>query len=135
MKQLALFIIVCFTIGCASSTKYASGELNGDWVPIQQQIGDVQVPKAAMAKQQLTLMYNKYTTVAESIDKGEVRYANGKMDIYGKDGINAGKHFTAIYKLGNGQLIICYNLLGDSYPESFDTQGKKTLFISVFKKK
>jgi hypothetical protein len=56
------------------------------------------------------------------------------MDIYGKEGVNAGKHFTAIYKIENGQLTICYNLSGDGYPEAFETNTKPTLFLSVFKK-
>lgn len=56
------------------------------------------------------------------------------MDIYGKDGVNAGKHYTAIYKYDNDQLIICYNLSGDSYPESFATNNRPTLFLSVFRR-
>ncbi len=66
--------------------------------------------------------------------KGIVKYKDDKMDIYGKDGVNAGKHFTALYKLENEQLTICYNLSGDSYPESFMTEGKPAYFLSVFKK-
>ena len=56
------------------------------------------------------------------------------MDIYGKEGINAGKHFTAIYKYQNNQLTICYNLKGDSYPTAFETSAGPTLFLSVFQK-
>ncbi len=56
------------------------------------------------------------------------------MDIYGKEGVNAGKHFTAIYKYDNEQLTICYNLSGDSYPKTFETKSKSRLFLSVFKK-
>jgi len=50
------------------------------------------------------------------------------------DGVNARKHFTALYKYENGELTICYNLMGNGYPESFDTKGKATYFLSVFKK-
>ena len=75
-----------------------------------------------------------YTFSAESIDKGVVKYRDDKMDIYGKEGVNAGKHFTAIYKYENDQLTICYNLKGDSYPEAFETKSKPLLFLSVFKK-
>ncbi len=56
------------------------------------------------------------------------------MDIYGKEGVNTGKHFTAIYKIENGQLTICYNLLGNIYPEAFETKGKPMYFLSLFKK-
>ncbi|MFN8206019.1 MAG: hypothetical protein U0T82_01230 [Bacteroidales bacterium] len=59
-----------------------------------------------------------YTLTAESVDKGVVHYANGRMDIYGKEGVNAGKHFTAIYKQA-GLLSICYNLKGDGYLPAF----------------
>ena len=72
--------------------------------------------------------------IAESIDKAVVRYGGDKMDIYGKEGINAGKHFTAIYKYENGELTGCYNLAGKSYPEAFETKSKPLLFLSVFKK-
>lgn len=63
-----------------------------------------------------------------------LKYHSGQMDIYGKEGINAGKHFTAIYKLDNDQLTICYNLAGDSYPTGFETKSKQALFLSEFKK-
>ena len=72
--------------------------------------------------------------VAESVDKGVVHAKDGKLDIYGKDGVNAGKHFTAIYKYDKNELTICYNLVGDSYPETFDTKGKQAYFLSVFRK-
>ena len=75
-----------------------------------------------------------YTVIAESVDKGIVKIRNDRMDIYGKDGVNEGKHFTAIFKFENEQLIICYNLSGDSYPESFETKGKPKYFLSIFKK-
>ena len=56
------------------------------------------------------------------------------MDIYGKEGVNTGKHFTAIYQFENGKLTVCYNLSGDSYPETFETKGKPMFFLSVFNK-
>jgi len=75
-----------------------------------------------------------YTFFTESVDKGVLKYGDNKMDIYGKEGVNTGKHFTAIYKFENEQLTICYNLAGDSYPTAFGTKNKPTLFLSVFKK-
>jgi hypothetical protein len=48
--------------------------------------------------------------------------------------VNTGKHFTAIYKYENEELTICYNLAGDSYPQSFDSKGKPMYFLAVFKK-
>jgi len=103
-------------------------------VPINEEMGGTLFPKAAFEKQRLILSDSNYTLIAESIDKGVVKYRDNKMDIYGKDGVNAGKHFTAIYKLENEQLTVCYNLAGNNYPEAFDTKGKPMYFLAVFKK-
>ena len=111
-----------------------SSILDGTWVPIKQELGGKLLPKTIYAKQKLILNDSTYTFSAESIDKGIVKHRDDKMDIYGKEGVNAGKHFTAIYKYDNEQLTICYNLMGDSYPEGFETKSKPTLFLSVFTK-
>ena len=110
-----------------------TGQLNGDWIPIRQEMSGKEFPSAVFEKQRLTIANDSYTLVAESVDKGELKYADGKMDIYGKEGVNSGKHFTAIYKYENELLTICYNLAGDSYPQAFETKSKPLLFISVFK--
>jgi len=120
-----------------TSTKNAtmkSNKLNGTWVPVTQELGGVLLPKAAFENQKLIISDSAYTFIAESIDKGVVKYKDDKMDIYGKEGVNSGKHFTAIYKFENEQLTVCYNLSGDSYPETFETKGKPMYFLSVFKK-
>jgi len=85
-------------------------------------------------------MDTTYTFIAESVDKGVLKYDHEKMDIYGREGVNAGKHFTAIYKFVTDssnkgeQLAICYNLTGNGYPETFDTKGQRTFFLSVYRK-
>ena len=111
-----------------------SDTLNGTWIPVSQEIGGKVLPSAAFQNQELLLDDSTYRFTAESVDKGVVRYQGNKMDIYGKDGVNAGKHFTAIYKFENGILTICYNLAGDSYPASFTTMGKPLYFLTAFKK-
>lgn len=110
------------------------GKLNGTWLPIKQEMGGKPFPKAIYENQQLIIDDSAYTVIAESVDKGVVTYKDNKMDIYGKEGVNAGKHFTAIYKYANEELTVCYNLAGDSYPEAFETKGKPLFFLSVFKK-
>jgi len=112
-----------------------TNDLNGTWIPVKQETAGKELPKAVYEKQKLVISDSNYTFTAESVDKGIVRYGKGdKMDIYGKEGVNTGKHFAAIYKFENEQLTICYNLVGDSYPEAFETKSKPTLFLSVFKK-
>jgi uncharacterized protein (TIGR03067 family) len=136
MRLLTIITVILVGLGCAS-TKYTgnnSGQLNGTWVPIKQEMGGKALPEIIYKTQQLIISDSNYTVVAESVDKGMVRYNNDKMDIYGKEGVNKGKHFTAIYKYANGQLTVCYNLLGTDYPATFETAGKPLYFLSVFTK-
>jgi len=111
-----------------------SNILNGIWTPIRQEIGGRDLPAVVFQTQKLIITDTTYTFSAESVDKGSLEYKNGRMDIYGKEGVNKGKHFNAIYKLDKDQLTICYNLKGDGYPAEFETKSKPTLFLSVFRK-
>lgn len=136
MRQLFILIFICLIVGCATTkkTSLSSNVLNGSWTPIKQEIGGKDLPAVVFQKQKLIINDSSYTFSAESVDKGTLKYKNGQMDIYGKEGVNTGKHFTTIYKLDNKQLTICYNLKGDNYPSAFETKSKPTLFLSVFQK-
>jgi uncharacterized protein (TIGR03067 family) len=141
MRLVTFISLLILCIACASiktagsgSNRMKSSGLNGTWLPVKEEIGGTSLPAAAFQSQKLIIKDSTYTFTAESIDKGVVKYKGDKMDIYGKEGVNTGKHFTAIYKYENDELTICYNLLGDSYPEAFDTKGKGSFFLSVFKK-
>lgn len=135
--RLVLFIsLLLLSGGCASPKNVTmnSEKLNGTWIPVRQEMGGMELPPPAFVNQKLIISDSEYTVIAESTDKGIVKYSGNKMDIYSKEGVNAGKHFTAIYKIENEQLTVCYNLAGNSYPETFETQGKPLFFLSVFKK-
>lgn len=136
MRQLSILICICLTIGCATTkrTSMSSNVLNGTWTPIKQEMGGKQLPPIVFQIQKLIISDTTYILTAESVDKGTLKYKNGQMDIYGKEGVNTGKHFPAIYKLETDQLTICYNLKGESYPTEFETKSKAGLFLSVFKK-
>lgn len=127
-------LTLCFSCASTKNTTMRSGRLNGTWVPLKQEIAGKELPVVVFEKQKLIISDSSYTLIAESTDKGIVKYTDGRMDIYGKEGVNTGKHFTAIYKFETGQLTICYNLSGNSYPETFDTRGRPMYFLSVFKK-
>lgn len=101
-------------------------------VPIKQELNGQSLPTAANSK--LTISKGTYVFETYAIDKGESTHRNGKMDVYSKEGLNAGKHYTAIYKLENGLLTICYNLTGGDYPTKFDSAGDPMLFLCEFKK-
>ena len=136
MRLLLFISLLIIDISCLGpkNTAMKQNPLNGTWVPVKHEIGGTTLPPAAFEKQKLVILDSTYTFVAESTDKGVVNYNGDKMDIYGKDGVNAGKHFTAIYKYENEELSICYNLAGNGYPDAFDTKGKPAFFLSVFKK-
>ena len=136
MRVITIVVLLISSFGC-TGPKIASikpNKLNGTWLPVQQEMGGAALPKTSFEKQKLIISDSIYTFIAESVDKGVVKYTDNKMDIYGKEGVNSGKHFTAIYKLENEQLTVCYNLAGNSYPETFTTTGKPLYFLSVFKK-
>jgi uncharacterized protein (TIGR03067 family) len=134
MRYLFSTLLLVAIMGFRPVTPLPANELNGTWLPVKQEFGGEPRNPASFEKQSLVMNGNTYVFTAESVDKGELNYADGKMDIYGKEGINIGKHFMAIYKLEKGELSICYNLKGDAYPESFDTNGKPLHFLSVYKK-
>lgn len=136
MRLVTFIFLLILGTGCSNtkSTAITSNKLNGTWLPVTQEMGGKPLPKAFFENQQLIISDSNYTVVAESIDKGVVKYSNDKMDIYGKEGVNAGKHFTAIYKCENGQLTVCYNLSVSGYPEAFETKTNPMYFLSVFKK-
>jgi uncharacterized protein (TIGR03067 family) len=108
--------------------------LNGTWIPVKQEMGGGPLPAAAYQNYKLTINDSIYTYGTAETDRGMISYGTKKMDIYGRAGVNAGKHYTAIYKLENGELTICYNLSGKGYPGTFDSKGQSLYFLSVFKK-
>lgn len=129
--RFIIFSTLLFTLLSCNNTKNVPTKpnpLNGTWLPTKQEMSGNPMPKAFYEKQKLILLDSTYTLVAESVDKGTVQISGDKMDIFAKEGVNAGKHFKAIFKLENGVLTICYNLLGDIYPESFETKGRKLYF-------
>jgi uncharacterized protein (TIGR03067 family) len=113
----------------------AANELNGTWVPVKQELNGTLFPDSVLMNQQLIIKDSTYTVILNAIDQGTIKYDGNHMDINSTEGVNKGKHFSAIYKLENDQLIICYNLAGESYPEKFETNDHPTFFLSVFKRK
>jgi len=136
MRSITFSSLFILCLVCISSINVTaqSNPLNGNWKPVKLEIDGSALPPETFEKQKLIISDSNYTFIAESVDKGIARYKDGKMDIYGKDGVNNGKHFTAIYKFENEILLICYNLAGDKYPEIFETKGKPTYFLATFKK-
>ncbi|MBI3512102.1 MAG: hypothetical protein HY064_15700 [Bacteroidetes bacterium] len=133
MKKIIFPIFICSLFSC-SSPKTNSGKLNGTWIPVVEEMNGSQLPDSSFAKQKLVINDSNYTFTAESVDKGIVMYSDDQhMDIYGKDGVNAGKHITARWGVDGGMLNINYNLKGDEYPSTFDTKGNSSYFSCSFR--
>lgn len=136
MKPIFIISVIYLMISCSSTeeTLSTSGELNGGWLPIKQEIGGQELPPDSFENQRLAIVGKSFLFVADGADQGSVTYGNGKMDIYIEVGVNAGRHFKAIYNLENNMLSICYDLSGGTYPESFDTTINPKIFLTVFRK-
>jgi len=136
MKRTLFALSLLLLAACSTSHhhKTRAAFLNATWIPLTQEMGGTPLPAAIISRQQLIIRNNRYTVIAESVDKGDFTINGNKMDIYGREGVNAGKHFTAIFKTEIGHLFICYNLAGTGYPETFDTKGQPQFFLSVYKR-
>jgi uncharacterized protein (TIGR03067 family) len=136
MKSLLKFFLICLVVSCSSTKESgtSSGELDGGWIPVKQEIGGKELPQTDFENQRLSILGNAFLFIAEGVDEGTIKYINGKMDIYIDAGVNAGKHFTAIYELKGGLLTICYDLTGEVFPEAFETKSNSNFFLSVFTK-
>ena len=136
MRQLLIILYLFLSTSFIPAKTYIQDLffLDGTWVPVAQEISGTTLPASSFKDQKLILADSSYNFTAESVDKGTISYRDGKMNIYGKEGVNSGKHFMSIYKIENGLLTICYNLAGDNYPETFSTKEKSKYFLCVFKK-
>jgi uncharacterized protein (TIGR03067 family) len=135
MKQLTIFILFSALTAFNCTKTMAENKLNGTWVPVKQEMNGILLPDSALLNQQLIIKDSTYSVIMNATDKGTITYDGNHMDITSTEGVNKGKHFTAIYRLENDQLSVCYNLAGDSYPDNFETIDHPTFFLSVFRKK
>ena len=93
MRLITFISLLILSLSCVSSKNATmkSNRLYGNWVLIKQVIGGTLLPKAAFENQKLIISDSTYIFIAESTDKGVVKYKDDKMDIYGKEGVNGKK--------------------------------------------
>lgn len=140
MNKYLYLLVSVLLFACASNTipRNATKKLTGTWVPVKQELGGNNIARQYFNKQELSIRDTTYVITAENDieglqqDEGSIYINKNKIDFYGKRGKNKGKHFTAIFKIEKNQLIICYNLAGIGFPESFETIGKPLYFKSTY---
>lgn len=135
MKFLATLSLFFVSITSSfAQNKVETKSLNGAWIPVRQELGGQALPSTSIKIKLLQINANNYSTLGELVDKGTITYKDGKLDVTGVSGINAGKHFTALYQLEGDKLTIIYNLEGTNYPESYETDGKPMYLYAVYKR-
>jgi uncharacterized protein (TIGR03067 family) len=114
----------------------AEPKIEGTWRGSRAELGGKKMPDKVIASLTLTLKGGTYEAVAESADRGTVRYDTSAepraMDIKGVEGPNKGKTYLAIYELKHDTLTICYDLSGASRPKEFKTQPGTRLFLVTY---
>jgi uncharacterized protein (TIGR03067 family) len=108
--------------------------LNGTWLIVYQEFAGREIPPSQFEGHKLILQDSTYTMLAPNADEGIIKVNGEKLDIYGTDGVNNGRHYTAIYRIENNRLTICYNLKGSIHPSGFETAGHPQHFLCVFER-
>ena len=109
-------------------------ELSGKWKIAEAELGGRQLPATSFDKMILEMDENSYQVHEDNvIDSGLLQQIAGSspaaMTITSLFGPNQGKTFACIYRFEKDDLIICYNLGGDSLPESFATMENTLLYL------
>lgn len=117
-------------------------KLAGTWVVAKGEAGGEELPKEFLSAIVLTIDGEKYTVegIPEGTQKGILRIDAAKevkeMTIEPKEGPNADKPTSAIYKFEDEKLLICYDLAGGGFPKEFKTEaGQPHLLITYERKK
>lgn len=163
-RHLFIFTVILFLVGCGETEKPTSSNkapidkeesqsevnsgadettvehapsinLNGAWQLISREYKGKPIQLEAKIQQRLEINDSTFVLTAKNIDRGIIKYFGNQMDIYSKEGMNAGKHFKALYKLEGDVLTVCYDLSGENYPGEFTTALDNNNFLAVFKKK
>ncbi len=114
--------------------------LNGTWKALEAELGGNAVPSQIISATTLVIEDSRYTARVSGVtDKGTISLNTDlvphAMDITGTDGPNKGKTIKAIYKVTGTELVVCYNLAGDEYPERFSTVRHPQLFMVRYKRR
>jgi uncharacterized protein (TIGR03067 family) len=100
--------------------------LDGRWQATSAILGGNTLP--ASVTREIVLILKEGTYVVGN-DSGLVKLLEkNRMEITGNSGPNDGKTYKALYELKGDDLIICYDLSGNAFPESLASQVNTKIF-------
>jgi len=111
----------------------------GKWKIAEAEMGGKSLPTDTFRDLILDLDETSYQIIVQTVvDSGLVELINNRsplaLSITALFGHNKGKTFRCIYKFDGEDLIMCYNLGGDSYPTSFETFENTLLYLVRYKR-
>ena len=82
MRKITFISLVIFGLSYTTpkDAGQANSKLDGTWIPVKQEIGGKELPKAVYEKQKLVIVDSNYIVTAESVDKGIVKYGDANAD-------------------------------------------------------
>jgi uncharacterized protein (TIGR03067 family) len=111
--------------------------VQGNWRPVQGEIGGQPMTDALLQSIRLKLDHGKYEVfVGEEPDRGTYTLDSSSrpksMTITGTEGPNRGKTFPAVYELNGDILRICYDLSGVERPREFKSAAGAKFFLVTY---
>ena len=143
MKRLSVtcvaIVLALPFVALCDDAKKDEPKVDGTWLAKKAELGGKKLPTKVTESLKLTLKNEEYEVVAESPDRGTVKYDNAAdpktMDIKGVEGPNKDKTILAIYELKDDKLTICYDLSGKARPTEFKTAANTKLFLVTYERK
>jgi uncharacterized protein (TIGR03067 family) len=112
--------------------------ITGKWKIAEAEYGGKPLPAETFKDLILDLDETSYQIIVQTVvDSGLIELINDSspraLRITALYGHNKGKIFHCIYKFDGEDLIMCYNLGGESFPASFETFENTFLYMARYK--
>jgi len=113
--------------------------IRGKWKIGEAMLGGKSLPAETFEHMVLELDENSYQLIEEKvIDSGIIdpvlESSPMALVITGVFGPNKGKTFQCIYKFEGDDMIMCYNLGGDGFPDNFESREGTLLYLVRYRR-
>jgi uncharacterized protein (TIGR03067 family) len=112
---------------------------SGKWKIVAAELGGRKLPTSEFEKQVLEMDKNSYQVIEDKVvatgTLQRIRGSNPRaLTMTCVFGPNQGKTFQCIYRFEREDLLMCYNLGGESLPTAFETFDNTLLYLVRYKK-